>query len=195
MNKLHSFVAVVVCAIGILSIALIITLSALVLTERDADKLSARVQELEQQLQEQTTLTTLTEELLQEIRLLRTEVQYLREQMEQWELLEFEVTAYAPLDPNAKAGMCHDGNPHSTSTGSRPTWPAPGQLGTIAVNPQVIEYGSLVVVPGWGVGVASDTGSAMRARTDLIDICVSSLSEARAWGRRTVVIAIRREAS
>ena len=89
-----------------------------------------------------------------------------------------EATAYAPLE--GVAGGCHDGNPHGPATGSTP------RHGTIAVNPAIIPYGSAIYVPGYGWGIAADTGGMIRRRTNLIDLWMSTRREALLWGRRRV---------
>jgi 3D (Asp-Asp-Asp) domain-containing protein len=43
-------------------------------------------------------------------------------------------------------------------------------------------------VPGYGDGVAADTGTAVRGA--MIDLWFPSCREARAWGRRTVAITL-----
>jgi 3D (Asp-Asp-Asp) domain-containing protein/predicted nucleic acid-binding Zn-ribbon protein len=60
--------------------------------------------------------------------------------------------------------------------------------GVIAVDPAVIPLGTQVFVPGYGPAVAADTGSAIKG--NVIDLWMPSTADARAWGRRTVTIAI-----
>jgi 3D (Asp-Asp-Asp) domain-containing protein len=72
--------------------------------------------------------------------------------------------------------------PGHTSTGIPVGW------GVIAVDPSVIPLGSRVTVPGYGNGVAADTGSGVRGAT--IDLWFPSLGQAQAWGRRTVTITL-----
>jgi cystine transport system substrate-binding protein len=72
--------------------------------------------------------------------------------------------------------------PGRTATGIPVGW------GVIAVDPAVIPLGTRLTVPGYGEGVAADTGSAVRGAT--IDLWFPSLSQARAWGRRTVTITL-----
>lgn len=62
----------------------------------------------------------------------------------------------------------------------------PAQPGVIAVDPRVIPLGSRVYIPGIGVCIAADTGSAIVG--DRIDICMASLSQADAWGARTITV-------
>lgn len=60
--------------------------------------------------------------------------------------------------------------------------------GVIAVDPSVIPLGTRLTVPGYGEGVAADTGSAVRGVD--IDLWFPTLAQARAWGRRTVTITL-----
>jgi len=61
--------------------------------------------------------------------------------------------------------------------------------GIAAVDPSVIPLGTRMHVPGYGVAVAADTGGAVRGA--LIDLWFPTPAEARAWGRRSVVITLR----
>ena len=45
-----------------------------------------------------------------------------------------------------------------------------------------------MTVPGYGEGVAADTGSAVTGNT--IDLWFPTLADAMAWGRRTVTITL-----
>ncbi len=78
--------------------------------------------------------------------------------------LEIMITAYT-----------HTGR--KTATG---TWP---KVGTIAVDPKVIPYGTKIYVPGYGFGVAEDTG-AFRGKRNQIDLFMDSEKECRSWGRK-----------
>jgi 3D (Asp-Asp-Asp) domain-containing protein/peptidoglycan hydrolase CwlO-like protein len=69
-----------------------------------------------------------------------------------------------------------------TATGAPTGW------GVVAVDPSVIPLGTRMTIPGYGSGVAADTGSAIQGAT--IDLWFPTLAEARAWGRRTVTIAL-----
>jgi cystine transport system substrate-binding protein len=70
--------------------------------------------------------------------------------------------------------------PGRTATGLPVGW------GVIAVDPSVIPLGTRLTVPGYGEGVAADTGSGVRGAD--IDLWFPTLSQARAWGHRTVTI-------
>lgn len=82
-------------------------------------------------------------------------------------------TAYAP-------GVAGVGT--RTATGAR------AARGIIAVDPRVIPLGTRLYVPGYGYGVAADTGGAIKGNK--IDLCFATGAEAIAWGRRTVTITI-----
>jgi 3D (Asp-Asp-Asp) domain-containing protein/peptidoglycan hydrolase CwlO-like protein len=69
-----------------------------------------------------------------------------------------------------------------TATGAPTGW------GVVAVDPSVIPLGTRITIPGYGSGVAADTGSAIQGAT--IDLWFPTVAQARAWGRRTVTIAL-----
>ena len=64
----------------------------------------------------------------------------------------------------------------------------PAGWGTVAVDPSVIPLGTRLTIPGYGDGVAADTGSAVAGST--IDLWFPTAQQALAWGRRVVVIAL-----
>jgi 3D (Asp-Asp-Asp) domain-containing protein len=64
----------------------------------------------------------------------------------------------------------------------------PTAPGVVAVDPSVIPLGTRLSIPGYGVGIAADTGGAVQGST--IDVWFPTLAQARAWGRRTVTITI-----
>jgi 3D (Asp-Asp-Asp) domain-containing protein len=72
--------------------------------------------------------------------------------------------------------------PGRTATGLPVGW------GVVAVDPNVIPLGTKMTIPGYGEGVAADTGGAVRGAE--IDLWFPSLAQARAWGRRTVTITL-----
>jgi peptidoglycan DL-endopeptidase CwlO len=79
----------------------------------------------------------------------------------------------------SSTGYCLRG---TTATGIPVAW------GVIAVDPSVIPLGTRMFVPGYGEGVAADTGSAVKGR--MIDLWFPSCAEAIAWGWRTVTITL-----
>jgi 3D (Asp-Asp-Asp) domain-containing protein/peptidoglycan hydrolase CwlO-like protein len=60
--------------------------------------------------------------------------------------------------------------------------------GVVAVDPAFIPLGTRMFVPGYGEGVAADTGSAVRGAT--IDVWFPTCAKALQWGRRTVTITL-----
>ena len=79
----------------------------------------------------------------------------------------------------SSTGYCLKGN---TATG------VPTSPGVVAVDPAVIPLGTHMYVPGYGEGVAADTGSAVKGQT--IDVWFESCAKAIAWGRTTVTITL-----
>ena len=69
-----------------------------------------------------------------------------------------------------------------TSTGMQT---APG---VVAVDPAVIPLGTRLTIPGYGTGIAADTGGSVHG--NVIDLWFPTLQQARAWGRQTVTITI-----
>ena len=69
-----------------------------------------------------------------------------------------------------------------TSTGI-PTAP-----GVVAVDPSVIPLGTRLTIPGYGVGIAADTGGAVHGNT--IDVWFPTKAQALQWGRRVVTVTI-----
>jgi 3D (Asp-Asp-Asp) domain-containing protein len=72
--------------------------------------------------------------------------------------------------------------PGQTASGRPAGW------GAVAVDPSVISMGSRLSIPGYGLGVASDTGGAIQGAR--IDLWFPSVQEARAWGTRVVTITV-----
>jgi 3D (Asp-Asp-Asp) domain-containing protein len=70
----------------------------------------------------------------------------------------------------------------TTATGLPVGW------GTVAVDPAVIPLGTQMTIPGYGQGVAADTGSAVRGAT--VDLWFPTMRQALAWGRRVVTVTL-----
>ena len=69
-----------------------------------------------------------------------------------------------------------------TSTG------VPVGYGIVAVDPSVIALGTKMTIPGYGEGVAADTGGAISGAH--IDLWFPTEAEALAWGSRTVTVTL-----
>jgi 3D (Asp-Asp-Asp) domain-containing protein len=86
--------------------------------------------------------------------------------------------------------------PGSTITVSATGYSMPGHTstglpvgpGVVAVDLSVIPLGTRLTIPGYGEGVAADTGSAVSGYR--IDLWFPTLADALAWGRRTVTITL-----
>ena len=70
----------------------------------------------------------------------------------------------------------------TTATGVPTGW------GVVAVDPSFIPLGTKMTIPGYGEGVAADTGSAVKGAT--IDLWFPTTAQALQWGRRTVTITL-----
>ena len=105
-----------------------------------------------------------------------------------------------PADPSGDSSTTTPAPPPATSgrriTVSSTGYSLPGHTatglpvgwGVVAVDPSVIPLGTRMTIPGYGEGVAADTGSAVRGYD--IDLWFPTLAQARAWGRRTVTITL-----
>jgi peptidoglycan DL-endopeptidase CwlO len=72
--------------------------------------------------------------------------------------------------------------------GGRTATGAPVGYGVVAVDPNVIPLGTRMTIPGYGEGVAADTGGAIQGA--VIDLWFPTAEQAAAWGRRTVTITL-----
>ena len=72
--------------------------------------------------------------------------------------------------------------PGRTASGRAVGW------GVVAVDPSVIPMGSRIAIPGYGMGVASDTGGAIVGAR--IDLWFPSVAQAHEWGTRTVTVTV-----
>jgi 3D (Asp-Asp-Asp) domain-containing protein len=64
------------------------------------------------------------------------------------------------------------------------------RFGVIAVDPRVIPLGTRLYVPGYGYGLAADTGGAIKGAH--VDVCFDHEPQCDDWGRRTLTITIIR---
>ncbi|MEY8319655.1 3D domain-containing protein [Lachnospiraceae bacterium 46-61] len=80
-------------------------------------------------------------------------------------------TGYTPGDPGC-TGITYTGTKASR--------------GTIAVDPKVIPFGTKLYIPGYGYGVAADTGGAIKGNK--IDLCYETRTEALNWGIKNITV-------
>jgi 3D (Asp-Asp-Asp) domain-containing protein len=110
-----------------------------------------------------------------------------RRVVEQAQTIQAQATASAPPPPASAPGTIT-----VTATGySLPGHTATGLpvgYGVVAVDPAVIPLGTRMTIPGYGEGVAADTGTAVTGYT--VDLWFPTLADALAWGRRTVTITL-----
>ena len=72
--------------------------------------------------------------------------------------------------------------------GGRTSSGVPVGYGIVAVDPSVIPLGTHMTIPGYGEGVAADTGGAVAGAH--IDLWFPTQAEALAWGSRTVTVTL-----
>jgi len=93
-----------------------------------------------------------------------------------------------PAGP-ASAGV-HSITVHATAYALRGSTKSGGSAGwgSVAVDPSVIPLGSRLAVPGYGMGVASDTGGAIVGAR--IDVWFPTVAQANEWGSRVVTVTV-----
>ena len=100
--------------------------------------------------------------------------------------------AAAPVAPSAPVPASGPGTLTVLSTGytikGRTATGMPTGSGVVAVDPSVIPLGTRITIPGYGTGIAADTGGAVQG--SVIDIWFPTQEQALAWGRRTVTITL-----
>jgi peptidoglycan DL-endopeptidase CwlO len=64
----------------------------------------------------------------------------------------------------------------------------PTAPGVVAVDPSVIPLGTRLTIPGYGSGIAADTGGAVQGNT--IDVWFPTTRQALRWGSRTVTVTL-----
>ena len=84
-------------------------------------------------------------------------------------------TGYTPGDPGC-TGITYTGTKASR--------------GTIAVDPKVIPFGTKLYIPGYGYGVAADTGGAIKGNK--IDLCYETRAEALNWSIKNITVYVVR---
>ena len=121
-------------------------------------------------------------QLQNEVNELRAHIEALRQVTEKYSVDIFQVTAYSPYDN--VSGMENDGNPNTTATGTKP------RPGTIAVDPNVIPYGSkIIIIYEDGTveyGIAEDCGGLIKG--NIIDVFRQTYEEAIKHGRREAIV-------
>ena len=89
--------------------------------------------------------------------------------------------AYSSVLSGRATAYTHTGRP--TASGVMPS------VGTVAVDPSVIPLGTRLYIPGYGFGVAQDTGGSFISG-NTVDLFMNTEAECRSWGIRSVKIYI-----
>jgi len=157
-------------------------------------EISFTLQKLQEEIQK-IEVKLLQEEIQKiEVKLLQEEIQKIEVKLEDIETLlnkiedelnkwsVYEATAYAPLDPNAKEGMCYEGDPRITASG------APVVPGVTVAAGKELPFGTELYIRGIGQRVVQDRGAAIGRGH--IDIAVKTQAEAFRFGRRRVLVKI-----
>lgn len=148
--------------------------------KKTTEQQSMHILVIEKEMERQESIIQTQIETIQTLQKQIETLESIRETMQEFfQVEEFEITAYAPLDPQAIEGMCYSGDPRVTRTGATST---PGR--TIAVDPKVIPFSTPVYIEGIGWRIAEDTGGAIKGNK--IDVMVETRKEAFAIGRQTV---------
>ncbi len=92
------------------------------------------------------------------------------------------------VDPGSRGGRTLTVSATGYALGGTTATGMPVGWGIVAVDPSVIPLGTRMSIPGYGAGVAADTGSAVQGST--IDLWFPTTAQALAWGRRTVTITL-----
>ena len=111
---------------------------------------------------------------------IETRLNKIEDELNKWSV--YEATAYAPLDPNAKEGMCYEGDPRITASGE------PVVPGVTVAAGKELPFGTELYIHGIGKRVVQDRGAAISRGH--IDIAVNTQTEAFQFGRRHVLVKI-----
>lgn len=68
----------------------------------------------------------------------------------------------------------------------------PARQGSVAVDPDFIPLGTKLWIPGYGIGIAADIGTAVVG--NIVDLCMDTYEESCEWGRQDVDIYVLEEA-
>lgn len=67
----------------------------------------------------------------------------------------------------------------------------PARQGSVAVDPDFIPLGTKLWIPGYGIGIAADIGTAVVG--NIVDLCMDTYEESCDWGRQDVDIYVLEE--
>lgn len=172
MNKFY------VIALNVFMVALLLVLGSQISeNKKQQDELMLMRLQLEEVKVEHGTIDCLLD-LVEDY---QAEITRLREILDLIGIDIYEITAYAPLDPNAVEGMCYEGDPTITASGAKV------EAGrTIAADTNILPFGTKVWIEGFGWREVQDRGGAIKGNK--IDIAVDSRAEAFKIGRQNRVV-------
>lgn len=120
------------------------------------------------------------QKLQEEIEKIEMKLTDIEDELNKWSV--YEATAYAPLDPNAKEGMCYEGDPRITASGE------PVVPGVTVAAGKDLPFGTELYIKGIGKRIVQDRGAAISR--GCIDIAVETQAEAFRFGRRHSLVKI-----
>ena len=139
---------------------------------QDVQEISLTLQKLQEEIEKI--------EIEGKLKDMETRLNKIEDELNKWSV--YEATAYAPLDPKAKEGMCYEGDPRITASG------APVVPGVTVAAGKELPFGTELYIHGIGKRIVQDRGAAIgRGR---IDIAVKTQAEAIQFGRRHVLVKI-----
>ena len=178
MKKDESAYKTICLLVLALMICMMIMLHGFIQAENTEIELHGEIERLRTiiDIQEEQILQQ-TEQILQQNDIERKMLEFL----DLFQIEEFEVSGYAPLDPDAVEGMCFEGDPNVTYS-SEPPVPGKTAAGHISL------IGKTVFVEGMGFYRINDIGGAIGEKD--LDLVFETRAEALDWGRqdRRVVI-------
>jgi 3D (Asp-Asp-Asp) domain-containing protein len=99
-----------------------------------------------------------------------------------------DATSSAPVAVSTPAGRTVTVVATGYAMGGTTATGVPVGWGTVAVDPSVIPLGTRMTIPGYGEGVAADTGPAVQGTS--VDLWFPTTQQALAWGRRVVTVTL-----
>lgn len=187
--ELGFMIALALAALALVILVILSVLNNTTEANRQQEKLaemSDRLDALKIEQREFDQLLDMVEGYQSTIQEIKSENDRLREILDKIGIDIFEITAYAPLDPNAIEGMCYEGDPNITASGARV------EIGrTVAADTNVLPFGTRVWVQGFGWREVQDRGGAIKGNK--IDVAVQSTSEAYGFGRERRVVVYARD--
>ena len=139
---------------------------------QDVQEISLTLQKLQEEIEKI--------EIEGKLKDMETRLNKIEDELNKWSV--YEATAYAPLDPKAKEGMCYEGDPRITASG------APVAPGITVAAGKELPFGTELYIRGIGKRIVQDRGGAIGKGR--LDIAMETQAEAFRFGRRHVLVKI-----